>query len=141
MFKRVIKKQTKKALSFGEKAVLILALVAVTAVVSKAEETPVEREAKLALENAKAIEKLVEDVPTDKELIGDVILAKHVKNPYGKHLIVEPFSCDVALADRAEIKRQLTHSGELSEERRREYSSTLATVVHLIRKNKCEEGK
>ena len=141
MIKRVIKKQTKKALSFGEKAVLILALVAVTAVVSKAEETKTieqlkaEQKAKLREQNQKAIDKLVETAPTDKELIGNVSLVKR------SHRVEEPFSCSVALADRAEMQRQLGHSGELSKERRKEYYSTLQTVTQLIRKNKCGEGK
>ena len=141
MIKRAIKKQTKKALSFGEKAVLVLALVAVTAVVSKADETKTpaqikaERQAQLREQNQKAIDRLVETAPADKELIGNVRLTKH--NPYGKHLVVEPFSCDVALADRKAMRRQLSNSQKLSQARRNEYSSTLATVTQLISEHKC----
>ena len=108
------------------KIVLSLAAVAVVGTVAKADE------ANLKAENQKAIDKLVETAPTDKELIGNVSLAKHT------HTVEEPFSCSVALADRAELKRQLAHAEKLSKERVEEYSSTLTKVTKLIEKNKCE---
>ena len=119
-----------------DKVVLSTGLLVVLGTMAKAESSE-KINNQLKVENQKAINKLVEDVPTDKELIGNVKLTKHSKNPYGKHLIVEPFSCDVALADRKEMRRQLSHSSKLSKDRRKEYSSTLATVTRLIAEHKC----
>lgn len=131
-----MKKLAVVASSIFGKVVLSVAVVVALGAVAKAE-TPEQINNQLKVENEKAINKLVEDVPTDKELIGNVKLTKHSKNPYGKHLIVEPFSCDVALADRKEMRRQLSNAKGLSQTRRNEYSSTLTTVTSLIREHKC----
>ncbi len=132
MIKRAIKKQTKKALSFGEKAVLILALVAVTAVVSKADETKApsaDKKAEQRAKNEEAINKLLEDVPTDKELLKDVTL----KN----HRVVEKFTCEVALADRKMFQNQLSNSKSLSQSERNRIRKDLDTVSSMLHEHKC----
>ena len=124
-----MKKAILKASNGLGKVALSLVAVAVFGTLAKADEN---KQAQLDVQNTKAIDKLLEEIPTDKELLKGVVLEKH------NHRIIEPFSCDVALTDKEEMEKQLSNHEELSEERRSEYRSTLATVVFQIRKNNCE---
>ena len=120
----------------GSRVVVAVMAVSVLSVMVKADGN--KQELKGVIPDAKLeakVTKLANSVHiSNEELVKDVKLTKSKS-----HYVYEPFTCEVALADKKELNRVIRSNTKHNLAHRAEYKRELKTVIKGIKLNKCGE--